>query len=317
MLVSIIIVGWNHWFTLKNCFDSIYQQNYRNIEIIFIDNASFDGSVSNVRQTYPKVKVIANKDNLGFCRGNNAGIKEASGEYIFILNPDVILEPNSITELVDASTKDPNVGICTPKLLLHPGRVINSVGMRFNKFGRVYHMGDGELDIGQYEEMKNIPMVAGACMFCKKDMFIDIGMFDEDYFAYSEDTELSLRAWWMGWKCIYVPTAVACHVRNSAAKKYSQYVEIARYHEQRNRYWNILTYMPFCYLFKALPLIIAKESTIFIKGLLRAILYGRRPIEVRARIAFFRMLPRLIKKRFHINSRRKITTEYPLSFFIS
>jgi hypothetical protein len=307
-LVSIIIVGWNHWPFLKKTIGALHKQSYKRIEIIFVDNASLDNSVNNVRINFPDVKIIANDKNYGFCKGNNLGISMACGEFVLILNPDVILDKRCIEELMKASNIYDKTGICAPKIfLLDKEKIINSVGMRFNQFGRTYHIGDGEADIGQYQETTPIPMASGACMFCRREMFDNIGFFDEDYFAYYEDGELSLRAWWWGWKCIYVPTAIAYHMRNAAAKTYHSYHEIARFYENRNHYLILLTFMPIRWLIKSFPVLIVSESSILLQGLFRLVYLRKVPVEFKSRFATIKLLPKLIKKRQKLNDRCRIT----------
>lgn len=200
--ISIIIVGWNHLFVIKECLNAIVKQQYENFEVIFIDNASSDDSVNFLTINYPSVNIIQNAQNLGFATACNQGIAKSTGEFIFILNPDTILENHTLGILAKEMSGDQAIGICSPKIYHQENpSILNSVGMSLDNHGRQYHLGDGEKDMGQYDHVKDVPMVAGAAMFCRKKMFDDIGGFDEDFFAYYEDSELSLRVWANGWRC--------------------------------------------------------------------------------------------------------------------
>jgi len=317
-LVSIIIVGLNHWPFLEKTISSLFAQKYPSIEVIYVDNASTDESITNVRRRFPQVKIIANPANYGFCKGNNQGIQSARGEFILILNPDVIVADDCIEEFIKAYAANKRAGIYAPKLFLfNDKKRINSVGMRFDSHGRTNHIGDGEVDLGQYSKAVTVPMASGACMFSRRAVLDEIGFFDEHYFAYYEDGELSLRAWWMGWECVYWPNAIAYHVRNAAAKTSLSYCKIARYYENRNRYFLAFTFMPFQLLIKASPFIFLKESLAVVKAL--GALPKRReiPIEIKSRLAAIRLLPKLIKKRRRMNCQRLISNKLRKALFKS
>ena len=307
-LVSIIIVGLNHWPFLKETLSSIFLQKYKRIEVIYVDNGSNDGSVNNVIKDFPGVIIIANPENLGFCRGNNQGIRIARGEFILILNPDVVLADDCIEQLIRVYVTNKRAGLCAPKLIhLGERKKINSAGMRFDSYGRTHHIGDGELDRGQYSKDVSVPMLSGACLLIKRTVFEEIGLFDEDYFAYYEDGELSLRAWWLGWECICSPAAIAYHFRNAATKTSLAHSRLARFYENRNRYFLTLTFMPLNFLIKALPVILFRESLVVFRAL-GSLPRGREvPLEIRSRLAAVSLLPSLLKKRRRLNRRRRIS----------
>lgn len=296
--ISIIIVGWNHWFTLENCLHSIYKQKHKNFEVIYIDNASTDCSVLNISKRFPYVKIILNPKNNGFAKACNQGISIARGQFVFILNPDTELEYDAVGNLIKTISVNATIGICSPKILHFDNpKIINSIGMTFNKRGRQYHIGDGEFDNGKYSLEREVFMVAGAAMFCRKKMLDEIGGFDELFFAYGEDSELSLRAWWNGWRCVYNPESVIYHVRNSAAKKYPEYYAIARYYEARNRYWNIITYFPRRKLFPVMPYIMKDIGYSSLKSIYRMIRFREKPIILQAHFNTIQHLGRLLGKR--------------------
>lgn len=306
-LVTVVIVGWNHWHTLERCLISVLEQSCTRTEVIYVDNASTDSSVQKVVRQFPMVQVIQNTANLGFTKACNQGIAASTGQYVFILNPDTTLEKNAVFELISACELDERAGILGPKMLMMCDPMkINSVGMAFDRRGRCRHLGDGEADNGQYSSITMVPMVAGAAMFCRKCMLIEIGGFDEDYFAYHEDAELCLRAWCMGWKCLNVPNAIAYHMRNSGVKNSLEFARVARYYEHRNRYWNIIFYSPFSVLAPKLVWIFFDEVRTVMRHLFGWMKSRTMPVELRARLANTANFSSLLKKRRHILKRRKI-----------
>lgn len=296
-LVSVVIVGFNHEFYLRACLTSLQQQDHSAIEIIYVDNASADDSVALVAK-FDCVKIIRNDANFGFAKGNNIGIEQAQGEFVFVLNPDTTLAPDCISRLVAYMHDVQDVGICMPKLL-HQERpdTINSVGMTYDRRGHQYHIGDGEVDAGQYANPMEILLVAGACMFCRKETLEQIGGFDESYFAYYEDTELSLRTWWHGWRCVYVPNAVVYHMRNAAAKSSDDYYQKARYFVHRNQYWPLLTFMPLSFILRILPSLIRSDLRVVGRGILRLIRDRRIPVELHAKRDAIARMPWLLTRR--------------------
>lgn len=313
-LVSVVIVGFNHEFCLPACLISLQHQDHSAIEIIYVDNASADDSVALVAK-FGCVKIIRNDENFGFAKGNNIGIEQAQGEFVFVLNPDTTLAPDCISRLVAYMHGVQDVGICMPKLL-HQERpdTINSVGMTYDRRGRQYHIGDGEVDAGQYASPMEVLLVAGACMFCRKEMLGQIGGFDESYFAYYEDTELSLRAWWYGWRCVYVPDAIVYHLRNAASKNSAEYYQAARYFVHRNRYWPLLTFMPLPFLLRILPSIVSGDLGVVSRGIYRLIRYRRMPVELSAKCDAISHLPGLLAKRNSFRTSKAIDYQWLLRF---
>ena len=134
-LVSIIVLNYNAGQLLLNCVDSLKKSTYTNLEIIVVDNISSDGSQTKCMEKFPDIKLIQNEKNLGYCGGNNIGIKEAKGEFIVILNPDTIVEPKWINELISAYNEF-GEGLYQPKILsLNEENIIQSTGNMLHVFG--------------------------------------------------------------------------------------------------------------------------------------------------------------------------------------
>ena len=133
-LVSIIILNYNAGDLLLNCVESVFNTHYKNIEVIVVDNASRDDSHKTCKKKFDKIKLIENKQNLGYCEGNNTGIRQATGEFVVVLNPDTTVEPNWITELISAYKKHGD-GLYQPKIIsLYEENILQSTG----KIGRAH-----------------------------------------------------------------------------------------------------------------------------------------------------------------------------------
>lgn len=208
---SVIVVNWNDLHHLKRCLPSLARQNYPNCEVLVVDNGSIDGSVEFIEQEFPEVKVIKNGQNLGYAGANNVGFKLAKGEFIAVLNPDTEVDPDWLRELIVALQEEPQAGLATPKILLmdHPER-INTCGNEISFTGLAYCRGlDQPADM--YQEREIISAVSGAAFVIKRSVLERIGGFDEIFFIYYEETDLSLRAMLAGYACLYIPTSVVYH----------------------------------------------------------------------------------------------------------
>jgi len=209
----IIIPNWNGKRFLKTCFDSLKGQTYRDFEIVMVDNGSTDGSVGFIRENYPEVKIIELAKNKGFCVGVNTGIKSTKGECVALLNNDVELEPRWLEELVKVLKGNPEIGFCASKMLNfynRQNRTIDSAGIIYTKAGKAFNRGSGQEEIYFDKEEEVFGACAGAALYRRK-MLEEIGYFDERFYAYDEDVDLSFHAQLMGYRCLYVPTAIVYH----------------------------------------------------------------------------------------------------------
>jgi GT2 family glycosyltransferase len=254
-LISIVIVNYNGKKFLDDCLSSLNRQKFRNFEIILVDNGSSDDSVSFTRENYPGVIMVENKTNLGFAGGTNTGIRLANGEFILTLNNDTITDTQMLEEIVRPMQLNSNVGVCGTKMILPDGR-INSTAICISHSGAAWDRGMDELDMGQYDNQEEVfGACAGAALY-RRSMFEEIGLFDEDFFLYSEDVDLAFRAQLAGWKCLYVPSARVVHVHGGTAGPGS---EMAVYFLNRNLLWYILKNFPIRALFLSMPWILARN----------------------------------------------------------
>lgn len=233
--ISIVIAGYNTAGFLPLCLDSIYSQSYKNFEVIFINNGSTDDTPLKLK-AYPGLKIINNKDNRGFCFANNQGIKIATGKYILILNSDIVLDKNFLTEFEKAAGVN-DAALYGAKILSKDGKAIDSTGLILSSSYRFFDRGNREADRGQYDKELDIFGPCAAAALYKKEMLEDIKYkeeyFDEDFFFLGEDFDLAWRAKKKGWKARFVPEAICYHIRNSSNfnNKFRQYLSF------RNRYF--------------------------------------------------------------------------------
>ena len=237
-LVSIIILNYNAGELLFNCIKSIKKSNYSNVEIIVVDNVSSDKSHIKCKEKYQEIKLIQNKENFGYCGGNNIGIKQATGEFVIILNPDTIVQPNCIGELVFAYEKI-GEGLFQPKILsLNEENILQSTGNMIHVFGFGHARDKRNKDNRTDEKIEKIGYASGTCLFTSRKIFEKIGLLDEFLFLYHDDLDLGWRAAQIGIDSYYVPKSKIFHVESYSlkwsAKKF--------YWLERNRKYCILTH---------------------------------------------------------------------------
>ncbi len=242
-LVSVVIVNWNGKHLLGECLDSLAAQQARDVEIIVVDNGSQDGSAEYVQERYPRVNLVRLPENLGFAGGNNAGIRIANGRYIALLNNDTKADPAWLSSLLDAAGSSPqSVGMWASKILSYDNpETFDNVGLLLYPDGLGRGKGRLERDRGQYDTPGEAFFPSGCAGMYRKEMLDEIGLFDEEFFAYADDVDIGLRARLAGWECRYVPAAVVYHKYSSSSSAYSPFKAFL---VERNRIWVLLKYFP-------------------------------------------------------------------------
>ena len=203
---SVIIVTYNHRKYIQQCLESVIDN--KPYEVVLVDNGS-DDTAEYVRKNFPSVMVIKPEKNLGYAAGNNMGVTYATGEYVIILNPDTIVEKNWLNELVDPLRKNERL-ITTPKILIYDGSKINTCGNINHFTGLTFTRGLGEQP-DRYEKQVYISGLSGCCFAMRKKDFGELGGFDETFFIYNEDSDLSWRAHLKGFKIMYVSSSIVKH----------------------------------------------------------------------------------------------------------
>jgi len=212
--VFIIILNWNNWSDSLECLKSLRNNDYPNYQVVIIDN----GSKEKPQAPNPEIKIIYNKENLGFSGGNNVGIKyalEQGADYILLLNDDTLVSRDFLTKIVEAGESNKKFGILGPKIYFADQKEkIWFAGGQVNwLYNKGIMRGYNEIDIGQYDspEIQETDYITGCCLLIKRAVIEKIGLMPEDYFLYYEDTDWSLAAQGVGFKCIFVPRAKIWH----------------------------------------------------------------------------------------------------------
>lgn len=232
MDLSIIIVSFNTKELLKKCLTSIFKflKNV-NFEVIVVDNASADGSVEMVSKKFPQIKLLSNKENLGFGRGNNQGARQARGQWLFFFNSDAYLIDNSLPKLLARFGKQLKIGAVGPLILNEDKTIQQSVGF-FPHLPQVFYwmsflddLSGGEklkpyhVDHDRfYQKEQEVDWVTGAALLVKRSVFEKVGGFDEKIFLYSEDVDLCYRIKAKGFKIIFSPVAKIVHLGRGSHK---------------------------------------------------------------------------------------------------
>jgi GT2 family glycosyltransferase len=303
---SIIIPNWNGELFLNTCLGSLRRQSLDNFEILLVDNGSTDGSVSFVERSFPEVRVISLEENRGFSAAVNAGIRSADTEYVALLNNDTQAEPGWLEALWQAAERHPEASLFASRLVdFQDQRVLDGAGDALRRSGLPYRLGHRELDRGQFDREAFVFGACAAAALYRRSLFEEIGLFDEDFFAYCEDGDVSFRAQLAGHRCLYAPEAVVYHV-GSASTGGKRSPTATRLGTQ-NGVNLLVKNLPTSLAWRLLPSLLAGQlSRILVTSLspggLRAHLSGL--------IGAWRLLPRMLEKRKAIQSRKQVSDAY-------
>jgi GT2 family glycosyltransferase len=244
--ITVVIPNLNGIRYLPKCLSSLKNQTFKKFDVIIVDNGSTDGSVDLIKEDYRWARLIEFSENTGFAKACNTGIKASRGEYAVILNNDTEVMPTWLEELYRVIEKDKKIGMVASKIYLNmETREIDSVGMIIFLDGIGRQRGRGEIDIGQFDNEEEILFAHGCAAMCRIEMLNEIGLLDEDFFAYAEDTDLGLRSWLAGWKVVTAPKAVVYHKYSATAGKYTSLKAML---VERNRIFVTIKNYPFTLL---------------------------------------------------------------------
>lgn len=305
-LVSIVIPNWNGKHFLTGCLDSLIGQTYKKLEIIVVDNGSKDGSVEFLQEKYPSVKVPRFNVNTGFSVAVNRGIRESRGEFIALINNDTVVDSAWVEELVKAMALHPEAGSLGCKMLAYDDHtLLDGVGDGYRRGGLPGRIGHREKDVGLFDTGRYILGACGGAALYRRSLLLDIGLFDEDYFAYLEDVDLGLRAQSAGYKCFYVPTAVIYHL--GCGTTGSGYSPLVVRLSSQNNFNTIVKNIPMPLLVKFLPHIFFWQAYYFAVVIVRG---GQVLPWLQGALGAVKLLPRMLKKRAEINKKRKVPHSY-------
>lgn len=255
-MISIIIPNYNGNKYLKNCIESILKHKTSNLslEIIIIDNASTDDNYIWIKQQYPSIIFKQLDKNYGFSCAVNEGIKLAQGKYVLLLNNDTEIQEGFLECLLSCIESDPKIfSVCSQMIQYHDPTLIDDAGDEYNLLGWAYKRGDGKL-VDTYKQVQSVfSSCAGAALY-RKSVFEEIGYFDENFFAYMEDVDISYHALIYGYKNMYCPEAKVLHIGSATSgSKYNAFkVKLAA----RNNVYVPYKNMPLLQLLINLPFLI-------------------------------------------------------------
>ncbi len=330
--VTIQIVSWNSQKYLGNCLQSLDAQTYRDFQILVVDNNSHDTTVKFLKANYPHVAVFQNNKNFGFAKANNQAIKLLSSPYVLLCNPDIVLEPDWLAKIMAEVEDEKNAqfGSFGGKVLrlkmvndelneVMKTNVIDSCGLECGRNRRFKEIGAG-LTAEEFDERKEVFGHSGALVLFKREALeeclIEVGKngveyFDEDFFCYKEDIDLDWRLQLLGWKSLFLPSAIAYHVRSMGGSEKKHWYEIlknrqkqspaSRYYSYRNHFLLLLkneTSKDFWHNFW--PILWQEIKKFFYVLFLE-------PKNFKALIEVIKLLPKTLKKRKIIRARQKVS----------
>jgi GT2 family glycosyltransferase len=316
--LSIVIPNWNGLDWLAACIDSALTQTVPT-DVIVVDNGSVDGSVELIESNYPQIQLIKRDKNYGFTGGVNPGLVaalEQNVDFVALLNNDAIPAPDWLERLAATMAEDEQVGIVAAKIRHYEDTRLDSTGDFYSTWGFPFPRGRDEIDKGQYDDQVDIFAGSGGASLYRVAMLREIGLFDQRFFAYYEDTDISFRARLAGWTVRYQPRAVVRHrIGGTSARLNSGGQSViepvmtgpsafARYHSVKNFSFVYTKNMPGKLYWKYLPLFWASWSMMVVSDMRR----GLWRTNFRANAVAVVNLPNILLSRWQIQRKRVIGT---------
>lgn len=304
--VAVVIPNWNGKESLGPCIDSLLAQTCE-AEIIVVENGSTDGSLELLAKKYPEVIVLAQPMNLGFAGGVNVGLRyamEKGFDYAALFNNDAVADSSWLKYLVEELNSNPSSGIATCKFLTLDKKKIDSTGDMYSTWGLPYPRGRDEKNSNKYDDSLDIFGATGGASLYRTDMLKEIGLFDEDFFAYYEDVDISFRAQLAGWKVRYVPKSEAYHSIGATSSKISGF---STYQTMKNLPWIFWKNVPFRIATPMFPRIFTAYWAIFFSSVLK----GRAVPAIKGTVVcHLYMFKKLLIERPKIQSNKKVSDQY-------
>lgn len=309
--IVVVVPNWNDKESLSACLDALRSQSQRHT-VMVVENGSTDGSLELLQQNYPDVALTINRVNLGFAGGVNSGIRPAIDQgykYIALLNNDAVADKNWLKELVHVLDTRPEVGIVTSKILSGDGKHLDSTGDYYTNWGLPYPRGRGESDINKYDDQTEIFGASGGASLYRVSTLDEIGLFDEDFFAYYEDVDLSFRAQLAGWKVAFAPKAVVYHQIGATSGKIKGFTT---YQTMKNQPLLLLKNVPRKYMYRVGWRFTVAHTLFY----LRAISRGQFWIATKGDLKGTGLLFSAFAKRRAIQKTKKVSDEYIWSMMV-
>jgi GT2 family glycosyltransferase len=321
MNVIVIIPNWNGIDLIADCLRALEAQTLAHT-VIVVDNGSVDGSNDVVRAQFPQVQLLEFPDNAGFAGGVNRGIRPAlaqGADYIVLLNNDAVADPKWLEELVAEAQTHDKIGMVAAKIVTQDGTKLDSTGDFYSTWGFAFPRGRGEVDTGQYDGLRDIFGASGGASLYRATMLREVGLFDEHFFAYFEDVDISFRARLLGWKVRYAPAATVRHYIGGTSSRmnhagqasgvatpsdgHTRPSSFARFHTVKNFSYVYTKNMPGVLYWKYLPLFWASWGMMVVSDVKRGLL----STNLKANATALVHLPVMLVARWGIQRRRRAT----------
>ncbi len=300
--ISVVVPNLNGSEDLAKCLDSLLHQSVK-ANIVVVDNASTDDSLK-ILETYD-VELIKNDRNYGFAGGVNQGIKRAMSrgdKYVALFNNDAVADKNWLKKLVECLDKNPRAGIVTSKIIGSSGEYLDSTGDFYTTWGLPFPRGRRETDLNKYDDYRRVFAASGGASLYRISMLEKIGLFDEDFFAYYEDVDISFRARLAGWEIYYEPKAVAYHHISATSSRIPGF---ATQQTIRNLPFLVIKNVPA----RLLPIVMPRFTLAYLSILLSAIARGKGWSALKGLTQSTLLKPKKLGQRFKIQRSRKLSAK--------
>ncbi len=253
-LVSIIIANWNGGSVFEDCIKSLSKIDYRNWELVVVDNGSTDDSIEKLESFRGiKVKTIKNKENVGFAKANNQGVAVSKGKYVLLLNNDTKVEVSFLSKMVQRMMEDDTIGAIQPKILImDKPELMDNAGSFMTRIGFLDHWGFLQKDSKEFENERDIFSAKGACILIRKDVVDKVGLFDDDFVSYFEESDFCWKVWLVGKRVVFFPNAKIYHKVGYTIRRLN--VLNINFHYYKNRICSLLKSFGLLNLIVVLPI---------------------------------------------------------------
>jgi GT2 family glycosyltransferase len=295
---------------LRACLDSLRAQSFQDFDVAVVDNGSTDDSLEILAEDYPQVRIVGWETNRGVAAAFNEGVRQCRGELLALLNNDMEVAPDWLAALVQALERDPKAGAAASKILFIDRRTINSAGDVYRRDGIPGNRGVHEIDQGQYDRTEYVFGASGGASLFRRQLFDEIGFFDERLVSYCEDVDWAWRLQLAGYRCLYMPEAVAYHWGSATGGG-----ELASYYCGRNFIRVLFKNLPGAVMRRHWRAILGRELSLA----LEALRHGREPA-ARARLAGqlagLRSVPEALRQRKWTMSMKRVSDDYIESLLV-
>ena len=298
--VLVITVNWNGGELLGKCLQALHEQTYQSFGIYVVDNNSSDSSMDCVAD-YPDVIFDRLDDNYGFAKANNYAVNKFQSKYVVLLNPDAFPDPDWLERLVDEADRNPDyASFASRQMIYEQDSMMDGAGDVYHISGLMWRSGYKKQISEKFMIRREVfSPCAGAALY-RRDAFLAVGGFDEDYFCYVEDVDLGFRMRLAGYRSLYVPDAVVHHV--GSATTGGQHSDFSVYHGHRNLVWTYFKNMPGIFFWLFLPLHIALN----VATVVYFSIHGQAAVILKSKWDAVKFLPKILKKRKVIQRNRHV-----------